>query len=75
MEFEDFFGVYSNENSDWKDGCVTQIFKTAKADESTKLKLITLDGPVEPTWIENFNSVLDDNKKLCFAKGESITLS
>jgi len=65
---------------EWQDGLVPTLVRRAVADEtdsssSKSRKWVVFDGPVDAIWIENMNTVLDDNKMLCLNNGERIKLN
>ncbi|CAG5096515.1 Similar to DNAH9: Dynein heavy chain 9, partial [Cotesia congregata] len=73
-----FYGVLNPLNREWTDGIFSNIFR--KFNQSLNFSLlnekrfIIFDGDVDSIWIENMNSVMDDNKILTLPNQERIKL-
>uniref|UniRef100_A0A8C4FET8 Dynein axonemal heavy chain 6 n=1 Tax=Catagonus wagneri TaxID=51154 RepID=A0A8C4FET8_9CETA len=71
----ELYGEVNNLTLEWKDGLMALSVRAAVNDTSEDHKWIVSDGPVDALWIENMNTVLDDNKMLCLANSERIKLT
>ena len=69
------YGRFIAESHQWYDGVVSLSFRHFTAEKGPERKWVVFDGPVDSKWIENMNTVLDDNKMLCMPSGEVIKLN
>jgi len=66
---QEMYGVKSEISDDWIPGIFSTIWQKSNVRGGRFNTWITCDGPVDAIWIENLNTVLDDNKILTLANG------
>ena len=70
----ELYGILDPITRDWTDGLLSNIFREVNKPTDKNEKYILFDGDVDALWVENMNSVMDDNKLLTLANGERIWL-
>eukprot|EP00163_Fabomonas_tropica_P031148 TRINITY_DN730_c1_g1_i6.p1 TRINITY_DN730_c1_g1~~TRINITY_DN730_c1_g1_i6.p1 ORF type:complete len:4200 (+),score=1431.71 TRINITY_DN730_c1_g1_i6:1002-12602(+) len=74
----ELYGVLDPNTRDWTDGLLSNIFREVNRPlppDKKEKRLIVFDGDVDAVWVENMNSVMDDNRILTLPNGERILLA
>ncbi len=71
----ELYGILDPNTRDWTDGLLSNIFREInRPTDKNEKRYIVFDGDVDALWVENMNSVMDDNRLLTLANGERIRL-
>lgn len=70
----ELYGEVNPISQEWTDGLASKIMRNAAGEQGDERTWVVFDGPVDALWIENMNTVLDDNMTLCLANGQRLKL-
>ena len=75
MKPSDMYGLTDPASQEWVTGVFAAIWARANTKTNTFWTWMMMDGPVDAIWIEDLNTVLDDNKILTLANGDRMPMT
>ncbi|EZA48745.1 Dynein heavy chain 2, axonemal [Ooceraea biroi] len=74
LSLGELYGEYNLSTGEWLDGVISSIMRKTCSEDTVDEKWILFDGPVDADWIENMNSVMDDNKVLTLINNDRVVM-
>ncbi|XP_071580099.1 dynein axonemal heavy chain 2 [Temnothorax nylanderi] len=74
LSLGELYGEYNLSTGEWLDGVISSIMRKTCSEDTADEKWVLFDGPVDVDWIENMNSVMDDNKVLTLVNNDRIVM-
>uniref|UniRef100_A0A915BME7 Dynein heavy chain hydrolytic ATP-binding dynein motor region domain-containing protein n=1 Tax=Parascaris univalens TaxID=6257 RepID=A0A915BME7_PARUN len=74
VDSKSLYGYFDADMLEWVPGIFSHILGETVQKADRIQQWIVLDGKVHSDWIESMNSLLDDNRILCLANGQTIPL-
>ena len=71
----EMYGVMNDLSGEWTEGVFSALWAKYNSRSLKFNTWITCDGPVDAIWIENLNTVLDDNRILTLANNDRIAMT
>jgi len=72
---QEMYGMTDPQSQEWVTGVFAAIWARANTKSNSWITWMMMDGPVDAIWIEDLNTVLDDNKILTLANGDRFPMT